>query len=79
MAEHTNQTTNTEQEPTFSVVTVPKHLREQVEDYVRQLEGGADTSAYMLSLSGANRNWTGTDCQWVDSGGLHDLACGDKR
>ncbi len=83
MAEDTN-ITNPEQEPSFSIVTVPEELREQVLDYVRKLESEeGDTSAYMLRLStsistSTMTNWSGTGCSTWDTRGMKDMGCGDS-
>lgn len=77
MPEDTQQTRTPEQEPIFSVVTVPQQMQQQVHDFVKQLtEGEDDTSAYMLSLGGAHV--TGTNCTAVKSdNGYYDMSCKD--
>ena len=50
MAEHAEPAENTAKDRSTNVVLVPVHLREQVEEHVRQLvEGENNVSGYMLS------------------------------
>jgi hypothetical protein len=75
MTNNPDQITNPDQEATFSVVTVPEHLHQQVVDYVKQLmEQEADTSAYMLGLGGLNY---GTKCIKTQGRDGHSFDCSD--
>ncbi len=84
MAENTEETTNRE-EAVFSVVPVPEQLHQQVLDYIKQLEQEADTSAYMLRISGPTLAQTGmqtlahSGCKWVytANGDDMDIRCSD--
>ncbi len=70
--------TNPEQEPNFSIVPVPEELRERVVNFVRQLqEEEADTSGFMMR---SGLGWTGTNCQYVKTGGplVLDTSCSDQ-
>ena len=78
--------TNPEQEPTFSTITIPDTLREQVLDYVAELtREDADVSGFMLRgvASPAMRTTlqaasSSTGCSITSSGGLQDINCLDS-
>ena len=75
-------TTNRNQEPTSSVITVPERLREQVLEYVAELTAAeSDVSGYMMS-GGLPLHGSGTRCYAYDStdgGGLGlDVNCPDR-
>ncbi|MGA7672933.1 MAG: hypothetical protein WBW04_21125 [Nitrolancea sp.] len=84
MEQNKQSMTNPEQEPTFSVITVPEHLREQVLEHVKQLaDDESDVSGYMMGLSSHSltsslmARWSGTGCSTWDSKGSMDMGCSD--
>lgn len=85
MTERTEESMNSEPEAKFSIVTVPEHLRDQVIEYVRQLEADeSDVSGFMLRTSSSllgsaiRSSWCGTGCSSWDTKGLKDMGCGDS-
>jgi len=87
MDQHQQSMTNPEQDGTFSVIAIPEHLREQVEDYVAQLtQEDADVSGYMLRgmaspAMGAKLmgGFSGTNCTITNSGAGQDINCLDTN
>ena len=86
MVQNPESMTNPEQEQSFSTITVPDHLREQVLDYVAELtQEDADVSGFMLRgvASPAMRTTllnasSSTGCSITTSGGLQDINCLDN-
>lgn len=87
MDQNQQSMTNPEQESTFSVITVPEHLREQVVQHVTELmQQDSDVSGYMIgglvshsmgrSLAGGPI--TATGCSTWDTKGSMDLGCSDS-
>ncbi len=78
--------TNPEEGPTFAIISVPEHLREQVLEHVAELtEGDSDVSGFMIgglmshSLSSSLRaQLSGTGCSTWDTKGSMDFGCSDS-
>ena len=85
MNENEYSMNNLDQKPTSSVIFVPEHLREQVLEYVAQLEAEeSDVSGYMIggltshSLSSPlMQSFSGTGCIPVGTSGSKDVSCSD--
>ena len=86
MDQNKQATTNPEQGPSFSVITIPEELREQVQDFVAQLtQEDEDVSGYMLrGVSSSSirttlmNSFSATGCSTTNTGGLQDINCLDN-
>ncbi|MGA7672929.1 MAG: hypothetical protein WBW04_21105 [Nitrolancea sp.] len=68
--------TNPEQGPSFSVITVPEQLREQVLEFVKQLK--EDVATHGLNMSEGATGGTGTDCKWTQTvDNKYEVICSD--